>query len=27
MLGRVKQGQSIRQVISWAKTELEGFTR
>ena len=27
MLGRMKQGQSIKQVGAWAKNELEGFTR
>jgi ABC-type glycerol-3-phosphate transport system substrate-binding protein len=27
MLGRMKQGQSIKQVVGWAKAELEGFTR
>ena len=27
MLGRMKQGQSIKQVVAWAKGELEGFTR
>jgi hypothetical protein len=27
MLGRMKQGQSIKQVVAWASTELEGFTR
>ena len=27
MMARIKQGQSIKQVIAWAKDELEGFTR
>ncbi len=27
MLGRLKQGQSIEQVVAWASDELEGFTR
>jgi ABC-type glycerol-3-phosphate transport system substrate-binding protein len=27
MLGRMKQGQSIKQVVAWAQAELEGFTR
>jgi hypothetical protein len=27
MLGRIKQGQSVNQVVAWAKNELEGFTR
>ena len=27
MLGRLKQGQSIKQVIAWAEGELAGFTR
>ncbi|MGA9015650.1 MAG: extracellular solute-binding protein, partial [Acetobacteraceae bacterium] len=27
MVARIKQGQSIKQVIAWAKDELEGFTR
>lgn len=27
ILGRMKQGQSIKQVVGWAKAELEGFTR
>ena len=27
MMARLKEGQSIKQVIAWAKDELEGFTR
>ena len=27
MMARIKEGQSIKQVIAWAKDELEGFTR
>jgi ABC-type glycerol-3-phosphate transport system substrate-binding protein len=27
MLARIKDGQSIKQVIAWTKDELEGFTR
>ena len=27
MLARLKQGQSVPQVVSWAQSELEGFTR
>ncbi len=27
MLARLKQGQSIKQVVAWAKDELEGFVR
>ena len=27
MMARIKQGQSIKQVLAWAKDELEGFTR
>jgi ABC-type glycerol-3-phosphate transport system substrate-binding protein len=27
MLGRLKQGRSIKQVVAWAKNELEGFRR
>jgi ABC-type glycerol-3-phosphate transport system substrate-binding protein len=27
MLARIKQGQSIKQVVAWTKDELEGFTR
>jgi hypothetical protein len=27
MMARIKDGQSIKQVIAWAKDELEGFTR
>jgi ABC-type glycerol-3-phosphate transport system substrate-binding protein len=27
MLGRMKQGQSIKQVVAWAENELEGFRR
>jgi hypothetical protein len=27
MLGRLKQSQSIKQVVAWAKAEPEGFTR
>ena len=27
MLGRMKQGQSIKQAVAWAQSELEGFTR
>ena len=26
MMARLKEGQSIKQVIAWAKYELEGFT-
>jgi ABC-type glycerol-3-phosphate transport system substrate-binding protein len=27
MLGRMKRGQSMKQVVAWAQNELEGFTR
>ena len=27
MMARIKEGQSIKQVIAWAKDELEGFAR
>ena len=27
MLARIKEGQSIKQVIAWAKDELDGFIR
>jgi hypothetical protein len=27
MLARIKQGQSIKQVVAWAQQELAGFTR
>ena len=27
MMARLKEGQTIPQVIAWAKEELEGFTR
>ncbi|MBV8400343.1 MAG: extracellular solute-binding protein [Acetobacteraceae bacterium] len=27
ILGRMKQGQSIKQAVDWAQSELEGFTR
>jgi hypothetical protein len=27
MLAKLKAGQSIPQVVSWAENELEGFTR
>jgi hypothetical protein len=27
MMARIKEGQSIKQVLAWAKDELEGFTR
>jgi len=27
MLGRMKQGQSMKQVVAWAERELAGFTR
>jgi hypothetical protein len=27
MLARLKEGQTIPQVIAWAKDELEGFLR
>jgi hypothetical protein len=27
MMARIKEGQSIKQVLAWAKDELDGFTR
>jgi hypothetical protein len=27
MLARIKDGQPAKQVLAWAKDELEGFTR
>jgi hypothetical protein len=27
MMARIKDGQSTKQVIAWAKDQLEGFTR
>jgi hypothetical protein len=27
MMARLKEGQSVKQVIAWAKDELEGFAR